>query len=324
MQISGLERFVEIAEAGSYYRAEITRGEISAQAYSKVVSSLEKELGVRLVRTSRKGVELTPEGTVLLEFARSTLNEYTKLQVRLRDAHHPSRPKPPTVHATFYAASVISELIPQGLLTSNMQVREEPFDVILAHANSYGETELALIDLQDDYDANALKSKNLSFKSLIDCKPMAVVAENSNLALLDRDLRISDLWGARIVCNSHPEMLHKYRKILNALPRETEVNSFSSVRGLWEYLRMNPDCIFLADSVQGALSLGTEQSVSSGFVFRPLAIDRLPAKLGVLRVRRERKSPAVNELVREFSKAFAELSRQTLEPSPEAASEELA
>lgn len=307
MQLAGLQRFVEIAEAGSYYQAEKNGGGISAQAYSKTVSSLEKELGVRIVKVSRKGVELTPEGSVFLEFARRTLDNYADLQERLRSAHHPSRSNSPIVFATFYAAAVISELISQGLIQGNLRVCEDAFDAIVNRASSFRDNEIALVDLQDGHGPNDLRGKGLSFKSLADCRPMVALSENSDLARLGRTLEISDLWGSNIVCNSHPEMQRKYRKIFNQLPRGTEINRLSSVRGLWEYLRINPDCVFVADSIQCALMPGAGGSVGKGFVFVPIATNYLPAKLGVLRAKGDKKSPEAAKLIYSLSEIFKDL-----------------
>lgn len=310
MQLSALEHFIEIAQAGSYYGAEKACGKISAQAYSKLISSLEQELGVRLVKASRKGVELTPEGRVFLEFAHDTLGSYSNLQSRFRESRCPARPKTPVIYATFYAATVISELIPQGLIPGDIQVCEEPFNDIVDRASHLRENEMALVDLQEEHDSNDLRSKGVSFKGLIDCQPRAVVAAGSDLAAIGRDLELSDLWGARILCNSHPEMRRKYRKIIDALPKETEIIRLSSVRGLWEYLRMNPDCVFIADSIQASLTPHTQQPIGEGFVFIPISVNYLPARLGILRARQGKMSQQMAEFSHLLSNVFTKLSEE--------------
>jgi DNA-binding transcriptional LysR family regulator len=72
MQIQDVEVFVAVATASSLSGAARRLG-LSAMTVSRRLASLEKELGVRLVQRTTRSAALTPEGEVLLPFARSML-----------------------------------------------------------------------------------------------------------------------------------------------------------------------------------------------------------------------------------------------------------
>jgi DNA-binding transcriptional LysR family regulator len=72
MQIPDIEVFAAVATASSLSGAARRLG-LSAMTVSRRLASLEKELGVRLVQRTTRSASLTPEGEVLLPFARSIL-----------------------------------------------------------------------------------------------------------------------------------------------------------------------------------------------------------------------------------------------------------
>ncbi len=72
MQIPDVEVFAAVATASSLSGAARRLG-LSAMTVSRRLASLEKELGVRLVQRTTRSASLTPEGEVLLPFARSIL-----------------------------------------------------------------------------------------------------------------------------------------------------------------------------------------------------------------------------------------------------------
>ena len=65
MQIESLRYFIELARAGSFYGAAKNTF-LSQQGLNKAITSLESELGVKLVERSRRGVRLTSEGEAFL------------------------------------------------------------------------------------------------------------------------------------------------------------------------------------------------------------------------------------------------------------------
>ena len=75
MNLEGMRHFVAVAQAGSFYGAA-KRLDVSAQGLNKAVSSLESELGVKLLERGRRGVQLTEEGAHFLDMAQRLTAEY--------------------------------------------------------------------------------------------------------------------------------------------------------------------------------------------------------------------------------------------------------
>jgi LysR family transcriptional regulator, nitrogen assimilation regulatory protein len=80
-----LRYFLHVADAGSFSRAS-ERADIAQAALSAQLARLEKDLGVTLLTRSSRGVELTREGLVLLEHARSLLRQADAAREAVRHA----------------------------------------------------------------------------------------------------------------------------------------------------------------------------------------------------------------------------------------------
>ncbi len=74
------EALLKVLETGSFTSAAQILG-YSQSAVSKMISSLEEELQIRLILRSRYGIRLTPEGEKMLPFIRSTVGQYHSMQL---------------------------------------------------------------------------------------------------------------------------------------------------------------------------------------------------------------------------------------------------
>lgn len=75
-----------ILKHGSFSAAAAELG-YSQSAVSKMITSLEKELAVRLIRRSRYGILLTPEGEELLPYIRNSVAQYELMRTAADDLH---------------------------------------------------------------------------------------------------------------------------------------------------------------------------------------------------------------------------------------------
>ena len=73
MEIRQLRTFVQVARSGSFSRAALAL-DIAQPALSRQVRKLEDELGASLFYRTGRGVDLTPEGELLVGYARSILD----------------------------------------------------------------------------------------------------------------------------------------------------------------------------------------------------------------------------------------------------------
>jgi molybdate transport repressor ModE-like protein len=79
MEIRELRAFIAIAEEGSL-SAAARRRHLSQSAMSQTVQSLERQLGVALLRRSSAGVTATEEGAILLREARALVAQFDRLE----------------------------------------------------------------------------------------------------------------------------------------------------------------------------------------------------------------------------------------------------
>jgi LysR family nitrogen assimilation transcriptional regulator len=77
-----LEIFVEVAQLGGFNRAA-AQLHIAQSALSRRVANLEHEIGVDLLIRSKRGVKLTPAGSILLEKARTLLKDFNQVKTEI-------------------------------------------------------------------------------------------------------------------------------------------------------------------------------------------------------------------------------------------------
>ncbi|MDM9620101.1 LysR family transcriptional regulator [Rhizobium sp. S96] len=84
-QLNGLAAFVRTADLGSFVAAGRVLG-LSASAVGKAVTTLERQLGVRLFQRSTRSIRLTEEGRLFHERCRRVLDDLEDAQASLAEA----------------------------------------------------------------------------------------------------------------------------------------------------------------------------------------------------------------------------------------------
>ena len=103
-----LHYLVAVAEAGSF-TAAAARTHVAQPALSRQIALLETQVGLRLLKRSRKGVTLTEGGIRLYAVARRTLEELGSLQRELQT----SEKRPAGIVTVALPTSVASLLVPK-------------------------------------------------------------------------------------------------------------------------------------------------------------------------------------------------------------------
>ena len=83
MPLRNVELFCDVVTHRSFSKAAIER-EVTQSSVSQSISALERRLGVQLIDRSKRPFELTPAGAVYHEGCRSLLDEFRKLDDRVR------------------------------------------------------------------------------------------------------------------------------------------------------------------------------------------------------------------------------------------------
>jgi DNA-binding transcriptional LysR family regulator len=87
MNITHLEYFLEVVRQGSFSKAA-TFLHVTQPSISKMIQSLEDELGVILILRNSKQVELTDAGKIILEQAQQIVTRFQNLTLELDDIVH--------------------------------------------------------------------------------------------------------------------------------------------------------------------------------------------------------------------------------------------
>lgn len=82
MKLSDLQAFVDIVDAGGLTAAAAKRG-VTQPALSRLLRDLETRMKAQLLHRTGRGIELTPAGTELLEFAIETLARFDQTRHRI-------------------------------------------------------------------------------------------------------------------------------------------------------------------------------------------------------------------------------------------------
>ena len=85
LNIQFLETFIRIAEFGSFSKTA-SKLNVSQSAVSQQVEVLEKYFGVQLFERSIRGVELTPEGNILLKYSKSIIDNLELAKKEIADS----------------------------------------------------------------------------------------------------------------------------------------------------------------------------------------------------------------------------------------------
>lgn len=157
MRIEALECFHEVMKSGSIRQAAGNRY-ISQQGLSKIIQSLEAELGTTLFQKSGRNVVPTREALLLDEFAKEVIAGYGHLLAQLNaDAAGEGGASPGIVlHTTAFVANAIfnmlrPEMDEEQIGIDQLIIREDSLDNILEMFFS-GKIDFALLNISEaDY-----------------------------------------------------------------------------------------------------------------------------------------------------------------------------
>lgn len=156
MRIEALECFHEIMKSGSIRQAATNRY-ITQQGLSKVVQSLEAELGVPLFQKSGRNVIPTAQGVMLDEFAQTVIEDYEDLRQRLKALSVSEGTEVSSAIVLWTTPFVGNGLF--NMLRAEMNEAQVGVDKLMVHESSFedilhffkaGDIDLALLNMRED------------------------------------------------------------------------------------------------------------------------------------------------------------------------------
>lgn len=280
MQIESLRYFVELARAGSFYKAA-QNAFISQQGLNKAVHALETELDTQLVVRTRRGVQLTRDGESFLSHAQAILAEYDALLDDLVANPLPTGPqhKRLTVNVSYYGAQVLFSLLPVLDSLKSCTIVEKPFRQLLEDAASSDGTQLYLVDLHADTYREVKASRALSFDPVA-VTQFGIVWQDGSPFAGKESLHRAELKGFPLAVDSHREMLHYAEFVYEGYPLDNIQRGVANPRATLAYALTSPQVASTFDSFGFEVARLTSVLDMEQLHFTPLATPRAKGWIG--------------------------------------------
>ncbi len=273
MNIKSLSYLIELERSGSIYGAA-KRALISPQGLSKAISSLEAELGVKLVDRAPHGTKLTEQGYLVLESAKAIVAEAERLEGELLQIGQakPSENERIEVFVSHYAAEIASlDSDYVRILSTNTSYIEEPFNKMLLRAAQSDGTDLIFADVHSHTMRAIAERGDVMFEPIIQTRYGFIWKDGSDLqgrTLLHR----ADMCDLPIVLETDREAMHLTEQLFKDTPLRNVVMGTSSQLMLFQYTRMaDSNVVALCDSFRYYIMKTHRPSEVEGLRFTPLS-----------------------------------------------------
>ncbi len=308
MQIESLRYFIELARTGSFYGAAKNLL-ISQQGLNKAITSLESELGLKLVERSRRGVRLTSDGEVFLKHATRIVGDHASMVDELLEGRFegPEGEEPITLYVSYYGAeTAVSNTSYIGLLAGNSSYLEEPYDKLVQRATVSDGSDLCYVDIHARALPGILQNPNVRFEPILKTKFGFVCHEESELAR-ETALHRTDLVKLPVALNAHREMTQLAEWLFRDHPLENVRLRVTNPRMLLEYVHVSEFDSFAAfDSFGFFVSQLDANMPTGGLKFVPLSTPEAMCQVGFLYPRHRKLSLHAQHCVDVLKRFLAE------------------
>lgn len=284
MQIKSLRYFMELAQAGSFYKAAKTL-HISQQGLSKSIASLEEELGLSLVERNQRGIRLTRDGEMVLGHVRSIVSEHDSMvaQVYATRRVEGAPDERVVVHVSYYSAQ-IAAFDPEYIkkLADSTAYIEEPFEKLLHRAAASDGTDLVYMDVHPYSESKIKNDPNLIFDSTLTIRYGIVWKDGSSLA--DHEfIHREDVAELPMTVNASREISQLIEWLFEDYPKLDIRLGTTSPQLALDYIRLSNDgTVGVFDSFSFYLAKKFFPGTTEGLHFTPFATPKSVCEVGFL------------------------------------------
>lgn len=309
MHIESLRYFVELSRCGSFYGAA-KRLYISQQGLNKAISSLETELGVKLVERGKRGVRLTNSGEIFLEHAEALLAEYSDM---LDDLYAESRYAAPaeahiTLHMTYYLAQISRPFLADMDVIDLVSLVEEPFQQVLEGAARSDGSELFLVDAYNGTVRKITSHGDLVFEPLL-VSQLGVVWKDGSPLSGYRAIHREQLADYPLAVDSHREMMRLVGNVMEDHPLNNIRLGVAEPRMTLEYATTSNQVASTFDSFGFMLARESPNVNTEGLHFTPFSTPRSMCSIGFVYARGAKPNVharhAISRLQRHLAERYA-------------------
>lgn len=243
MTLTQLSYIIEIANASSMNVAAKNLY-ISQPSLSESVKDLEEELGINIFVRSNKGVQLTPEGTEFLGYARQVMEQFELIESRyINQAVSKKKFSVSTQHYTFAVNAFVEVMKQYEIGEYDFSIFETKTGEVIDNVEHF-KSEIGVLYLNDFNKkvlSKILASKDLSFHELFDCHIYVYLWKGHPLA--DREvISLEELIDYPCLAFDQGDSnsfyfaeelysTYDYKKIIHASDRATLLNLFVAMNG---------------------------------------------------------------------------------------------
>lgn len=283
MQIESAKYFIELARAGSFYGA--AKGKfISHQGLNRAITSLESELGTKLVERSRRGARLTSAGEVFLKYAKRMAVDYDLLMDELTDQlYSDSETSPLSIHISYYASQTfVANPKPINELIQISSYIEEPFEKLIKRAANSDGSDLVLLDLHGNSRDKVLQNPDVVFEPFIRTRYGFAWKDGSSLERYNM-LHRENICFYPTAINTFREMAQLTEWLFRDTPLRNVRMGVANPRMLLEYVASSDeDAIAAFDSFGFFRSQQDPNMPTDGLHFTPLSTPESWCEIGFL------------------------------------------
>lgn len=283
MQLETLRYFIELVEAGSFYKAA-RQVHISQQGLNKAITTLESELGVKLVERGHQGVRPTRQGEALLMSAQRLLDDYD----RMLDAVYRQEPQDSaarndrtSIYISYYPSQIAASLLGKLNLLDIANLKEEPFKRILELAGQADGSDLFLVDLYPATREQLEREGGFVFEPILATRYGIVWKDGSPLAG-SKSIHREQLAGIPLATNVQRDMSNLAAHIFEGFPELDIALGASSPQMTLNYARSSSQVATTFDSFGFLLAQQNPGVCTDGLHFTPLATPKSLCHLGFL------------------------------------------
>lgn len=245
MNLSHMKYAVEISETKSINKAA-DKLFVGQSALSRSIKELEENLGITLFERSAKGMSLTPDGEIFINYAKAILKQVDDVESIFKNGSAVNRQFSISVPRASYISDAFSHF-------TRLFAEETKIDFIYKETNSgraiknileenYKLGILRYAEQYDSYYKNMMKEKNLAYELITEFRYVLIMSRNSPLAT-KQNLAFSDLNDYILIAHADPYVpslsLSQVRK--EEVPDNASQRIFVFERGSqFELLASNP------------------------------------------------------------------------------------
>ena len=243
MTIQQIKYVIGISETGSFNKAA-EKLYVSQPSLTSTIHDLEKELGISIFNRSGRGVTLTNDGQEFVSNAKQVYSSFLNLQEKYKeDANIKKKFGVSTQHYSFATKSFVEMVKSFNTNEYEFAIREtKTIEVIDDVANLKSELGiLYLSDFNRKPILSLLKSKDLEFTHLIDCKAYVYIWNGNPLAS-KKEITFNDLKdypclsfeqgdGANFYLAEEILSTEEYNRTIKANDRATMLNLMIGLNG---------------------------------------------------------------------------------------------